>query len=240
MMRKIVISFILLFSACSEDLYRDVQGVVKSATPTSLSIPASPTPTITIMGRSATEFQTEFIENTLGSPVANFIIRKVPQKNPVIFELKHPDFDPVISFPYDLKTTTSISLPALAAGTTENIIAQVETLSGQTVTPTTGIILGQLSSEGSSAGGCTPVASVAIKDKETNINVAVVGPFYFDSQGIVVNSSSFSDTQCSYVMANILPGAYILEFFDQNLNKQLEHEVIVLGGNVAFGLDVPQ
>ncbi len=239
MTKKISILTILLLNACSDGLYRDVQGIVKSSTPTSLTIPASPTPTITILGRNATEFETEFIDNTLNTPVANFIIRKVPQKNPVVFEIKHPSFDPVISFPYDLSVTTSISLPALAAGTTENIIAQVETLSGQTVTPTTGIILGQLSSEGGAGGGCSPLEQVRIKDKETNTNVAVVGPYYFNSFGNVVNTSSFADTQCSYVMANVLPGAYIVEFLDQSLAKQSEREVIVLGGNVAFGLDVP-
>jgi hypothetical protein len=238
MMKRFFILSILSLSACSDGLYRDVQGVVKSSTPTSLTIPASPTPTITVLGRSATEFKTEFIDNTLNSPIANFIIRRVPQKNPVVFEIKHPNFDPVISFPYDLSITTSVSLPALAAGTTENIIAQVETLSGQTVTPTTGIVLGQLSSEGSSAGGCSPIDQVRLKDKETNINVAVVGPYYFNSFGNVVNTSSFADTQCSYVMANVLPGVYIIEFLDQSLAKQSEHEVVVLSGNVAFGLDV--
>lgn len=238
MKRKISILTIFLFSACSDDIYRDVQGVVKSSTPTSLTIPASPTPTITVMGRSATEFKTEYVDTTLNTAIANFIIRKVPQKNPVVFEIKHPNFDPVISFPYDLTKTTSISLPALAAGTTENIIAQVETLSGQTITPTTGIVLGQLSSEGASGGGCSPIEQVRLKDKESNINAAVVGPYYFNSFGNVVNTSSFADTQCSYVMANVLPGVYIIEFLDQSLAKQSEHEVVVLSGNVAFGLDV--
>lgn len=240
MKRKLILSILLFFlPACTDGLYRDIQGVVKSSTPTSLSIPASPTPTITILGRNADEFKTEFIQSTLNTPIANFIIRHVPQKNPIVLELKHPNFDPIISFPFDLEQTASITLPALASGTIANIIAQVETLSGQTSTPTAGMILGQLSSEGGSGGGCSPMEKVAIKDKQTNASVSVVGPFYFNSLGNVVNTNSFDDSQCSYVMINVLPGAYNLEFLDQSLAKQAEHEVVVIPGNVSFGMDVP-
>jgi len=238
-MKKKTLILSLLLISCSDGLYRDVQGIVKSSTPNSLSIPASPTPTITILGRNAEEFQTEFVQNTLNQPVANFIIRKVPKKNPVVFELKHANFDPIISFPYDLETTTSITLPALAAGTTENIVAQVETLSGQTITTTAGMILGQLNSEGGASGGCSPIDRVILKNKQTGTNVTVVGPYYFNSMGNVVNSNGFSDTQCTYVMANVLPGTYIIEFQDQSLAKQSEHEVVVIPGNVSFGMDVP-
>jgi hypothetical protein len=238
-MKKLFCLFTVFGIACSGDsLYRDVQGVIKSGSPASLSIPASPTPTITILGRDADEFTVEFITNTLGTSSANFIIHDVPQKQPLIFQITHPSFDPVISFPYDLKITPAITLPALAAGTTAEILTNVETLSGQTISSTAGMILGQLASDGSASGGCGSINSVAIKNKETNGNVSVVGPFYFNSAGDVVNTGHFSDSQCNYVMANVLPGTYILEFLDSQVAVQSRHEVIVLSGNVSFGLDV--
>jgi hypothetical protein len=242
-MMKLCLPILVLVSmlACAGDnIYRDVQGSLKSATPTTLNIPASPTPTITILGRSAEEFQTEYVENTLSTPIANFIIRKVPKKNPVMFEVKHPTLDRVVSFPFDLDATGSITLPALESGTIALIRDQIEVLSGSTVGDTAGMILGQLSSEGSANSGCSPINSVVIKNKQTGINVAVVGPYYFNNSGNAVASSGFSDTQCSYVMGNVLPGSYLLEFLDQSLEKVNEIEVIVLEGNVSFGMDIPQ
>ena len=119
---SIVLAALTIFSCSGDGLYKDVQGIVKSATPNTFTVPSSPTPTISILGRSDNEFTVEYVDGTLDTAVANFIIRDVPQKNPIIFEIKHPTFDPLISFPYDLKTTASISLPALEAVTTENII----------------------------------------------------------------------------------------------------------------------
>jgi hypothetical protein len=241
MMRKVsLLSLACVFSCTGDALYRDIQGTVKSITPTSYNIPISPTPTITILGRSADEFQTEYVQTTLGTPSANFLIRQVPQKNPVIFELKHSSMDTVVSFPYDLKAGGSITLGAIQSGTIDNIINQIETLSGQTIANDSAIILGQLSSEGSANSGCSSINSVAIKNRETGVNVAVVGPFYFNSNGLVVDSNNFADTQCSYVMANVLPGVYLLEFLDTSLVKLREAEVVALEGTVSFGMDVPR
>lgn len=241
MKKSLPVLIAISLSACTGDgIYRDVQGSVKSTTPASFNIPGEPTPTITILGRSAEEFQTEFVSTTLNSPIANFIIRNVPKKTPVMFELKHPSFDPVISFPYDLNSTGSVTLPALEAGTVAIIVDQVETVSGATISPTAAMIIGQLSSEGGSNGGCSPISSVVIKNKATGINVSVIGPYYFSSTGQVVDTQNFADTQCSYVMGNVLPGNYILEFLDDTLVKKAEVEVVALEGNVSFGMDVPQ
>lgn len=239
-MRKISLLLFLGLIACSgSGSNKDVQGIVKSSSPTTLNIPATPTPTITVLGRNVDEFKVEFISTSLGTPVANFIIRNIPTRNPVVFELKHANFDPIISFPFDLATTQVVTLPALEAGTTANIIAQVQMVSGQTVTSSAGMILGQLNSEGAAGGGCSPITTVTIKDKQTSQPVTAVGPFYFDQTSQVVNTGSFSDTQCNYVIANILPGVYKLEFLDATLAKQKETEVVVLPGNLSFGMDVP-
>lgn len=230
----------LFFSSCTGDgTFRDVQGVVKSASPSTFNVPGSPVPTISILGRNSDEFLVEFTEETLNTPLANFVIRGVPKNKLITFEIQHPSFDPIISFPYDISKTSSITLPALEAGTVAQIIAQIENLSGQTVTPTAGMILGQLASEGSSGGGCSPLTSVAIRSKESGQPIAVLGPYYFSPSGNVVNTGSFNDSQCNYVMANVLPGVYILDFLDNASNKQTEYEVIALGGNVSFGVDVP-
>ncbi|MEZ4846228.1 MAG: hypothetical protein R2877_04555 [Bdellovibrionota bacterium] len=206
MKKSLLMILIAGFLACiGDDVFRDVQGTVKSTDPTSLSIPGSPTPTITLMGRAADEFQTEFVQTTLNTPLSNFIMRKVPKKSPAIFEIKHPNFDPVISFPYDLNDTGSIVLPAVPSGTVANIVDQVETLSGTTIGTNSGMILGQLNSEGSAGQGCSTIRSVAIKDKETGGNVSVIGPYYFNNNGQAQNTTTFQDTQCTYVMANVLP-----------------------------------
>lgn len=232
---------LLCLAGCSNDgIYRDIQGVVKSESPTTMTIPANPTPTITILGRGSDEFKAEYVTSSLGSPVANFIIRNVPSKQPVVFQLTSSSFDPIITFPFDLATTPIITIPALEEGTTAIIITQIEAISGQTVTTTAGMILGQLKSTGSAAGSCSPLHQVVIKDKETNATATVVGPYYFNSLGNVVNSGHFSDTQCNYVMANVLPGNYTLQFLDTSLIKQKEHEVVVLPGKLVFGMDVPE
>ena len=239
-MKKILITAILGLSFCSGDgLYRDVQGIVKSADPNSLTVPDNPTPSITIMGRNADDFNVEFIVGTLNTSVANFIIRSVPTKQPVVFKMTASSFDPIISFPFDLAKTASVTLPALPSGTTANIITQIEAILGQSVTSTSGMILGQLNSQGSSAGSCSPITKVQIKNKETNQAVSVAGPYYFNSSGNVVNTGQFSDTQCNYVMANVLPGSYNLQFFDNSLAQIKEIEVVVLPGSLSFGMDVP-
>lgn len=245
MKKHLLLIFVLLSFGCSgSGLYKDVQGTLKASN-TTLTISSSPTPTITLLGRSASEFEVEYVTTTLDSSVANFLIKEVPTKQPVIFEIKHPSFDPVISFPFDLTTTSTVTLPALAAGTTAIIIdgsattAGINDLGAGSVDTTAGMILGQLSSVGSVDGGCSPLTSVQIKEKETGITAAVLGPFYFDSFGNVVNSGHFTDTQCSYVMANILAGNYDLEYLDASLQIISTYEVVVLPGNVTFGMDVP-
>lgn len=239
-MKKLLLITVIGLTFCSDNgNYKDVQGIVKSVDPTSLTVPAEPTPSITILGRNADEFNVEFITASLNTAVANFIIRGVPTKQPVVFQMTSSAFDPIISFPFDLAKTPIITLPALPSGTTANIIQQIEAILGQSVTATSGMILGQLNSQGSSAGSCSPITKVQIKNKQTDQVVSVAGPYYFDTNGNVINATQFSDTQCNYVMANVLPGVYRLEFFDNSLSQIKETEVVVLPGNLSFGMDVP-
>lgn len=231
--------FLVFFAlmGCSNGLFQDVQGSLKSTSPTTLVIPASPAPTITILGRTSSEFSVSFAENTLNTPLANFTISQVPNTQPILFKVTGIGLDPIVSFPYDLNIPRGIVLAALPAGTTDAIVASIETISGtDAVRPDDGMVVGQLSSSG---GGCVPSNSVVLKNKLDGRPVVALGPFYFDPSGNVVNSNQFSDDLCSYVIANLLPGNYVLEVLDSTIQVVDSIEVVVLSGIVTFGLDLP-
>jgi hypothetical protein len=240
MMKRLILSTLLLFAACSGGNTKDVQGTVKSADPLTFNIPSAPTPTISIMGRDETEFVVEFVETTLNGPEAQFIIRDVPQKQPLVFEIHQLQMDSIITFPIDIKTTANVTIPALPSGTVDNITEEIEALPGGVgvggVDTSAGVILGQIKSGG---GGCGSIQSVSIKDKQSGQPATVTGPYYFDSDGHVVNNGQMSDGQCNYVMVNVLAGVYTVEFNDAGASKIAEHEVLVLGSNVSFGMDIP-
>lgn len=226
----------IVFACNSGGDVKNVIGTLKS-TSTSNPISSSPYPTIVIQGRSQEEFLTEFSGNN--GLVANFTIHDVPTKQPVIFQVLGTGLDPIISFPFDLNKSVVVQLPALQAGTTQAITDEIEVILATSVTPTAGIIIGQLKSDGTSIGSCSPITSVQIKNKETGNTVTVAGPYYFNTLGHVVQATSFQDAQCNYVMANVLPGNYILDFIGGGATIS-STEVVVLGGNVTFGMDVPQ
>ena len=211
MKKWILLSLALSIGCASNDDTKDVVGILKS-TSAQVPISASAPPAISVSGRNAEEFAPEYTTADLNTPLAHFIVRGVPTKQPVVFRVTGSTVDAAISFPLDVTKLSTITLPAVEPGTKQAVITQIQAL-GTSVDQTAGMIIGQIDTTGLN---CASIKSVAIKSKDTGQGVTVGGPFYFDIHGNVTNSGTMQDSECSYVIVNVLPGNYILDFLDSH------------------------
>lgn len=229
--------------ACSEGGgTQNVQGTLASTGSccSSATIPLTPTPTITVLGRSSTAFQVEFKENSQTATGVTFTLKGLPANESLIFSTFQAGFDTLISFPFTVGGNKALALGILPQGTIQTILQNAPSEVGVT-NPSRPIIMGQIDPFGTATQTCNGIQNVQLVNKSDDLpSSSVQGPFYFNSSGTLV-TGGFSDQQCSYIFFNVLEGEYKIQFLVTNPSPNLiaEHEVLAINNQVSFGLGIP-
>jgi hypothetical protein len=192
--------------------------------------------------QSASRFSVSF--NPEASPPGAFSIGGLPLNDLVSLELQSTVADTTISFPILVAGGRTILLPALPAGTWAQVKAEATRVPGGVFAgggyideSIKGNLLGALAPAG---GGCAPAVGIDIVAKADGRSVldgASNGPFYVNTSNQIVNTGRFSDAECSYIVFNLIPGAY--RFRVLGVNPAREAEFTAVAGKVAVGSGFP-
>ena len=250
---QILVSLFLvrMFSACStggEGSPTNMDGVLFASNP-ALTSSLPNTANIFVWGRSRNppEFEVNFDTRTSNTDNPTFQIKGLPDNELLIFQVTG-DVDATSSFPLRVDSSRLLFLGALPSGTTQSIINDALGTRGKCPFPplatqkvdrsSQSIILGTVAPGSTCAGTVSSVDLVDRNSGSSVLNIASNGPYYFDSTGCAVATSSFRDSECNYVMFNIAPGDYRIKFLNGGSVVD-QRDVIAIAGQVMYGYDIP-
>lgn len=234
-MKQTWICFMLLICGCSLIGGDDdsVSGNLIS-TIAQTFIQGSPQPEITIVGQSVSGFSAQFSESGFGSPKVGFKLNGLNKNSRYIFEVSQNGLlDSIITFPFSPASDKSIDIAAVPLGTIA-LIRDAAAANMVVVDPNKGIVMGQLSSNGT---GCSPILTVSVSSSSGSTS-GIAGPYYFDPNGNLV-TTNFSDNECNYVFFNVAQGNYTLSYDSQFSTRVAEVNVTAFNNKVTFGLNIP-
>jgi hypothetical protein len=194
------------------------------------------TATISVVGRSASEFPVEF--NQESNPPGEFKVKNLPKGESLVFQVSANTLDSTLTFPITVSSEQVLNVLTLPSGTIQLLKTQVTqaggVLASYQVDNTLGIVMGVLSP---TRTGCIPMTGVDIVSQSNGNSIltqAQNGPFYFTSTGQII-AGQFSDPECSYIIFNVPAGNY--RFVTKGSGVSQADIVIVPGGTVlGYGL----
>ncbi|MCB1198708.1 MAG: hypothetical protein R3A45_13005 [Bdellovibrionota bacterium] len=240
-MKKISILFIALgLAACGDEAGTVTLEGLLQAVQQGFLVPVDPAPTVAVVGRNADEFTT-IVSSTVAGDQVSFRIKNLPKAQDLVFRTSGSGLETVISFPVSTSSETVQSLPILIAGSIGAFIALAEDDAGINIDVDTslGIVAGVVAPTFGngvvSTGG--PVVSVRMVQKNEDIEISYMGPYYFDSGGNLVDSGSCPDTECNYIFFDVPEGAYRFQQLGTGEQVLDEKDVVVLASQMTFGME---
>lgn len=231
-MRKILfLSTLSLFLSCPKD--SGFPGRVIS-TDMGQNVVLTQALTVSVINQGSQTFPVSFVQTQTPSTVLDFTIKNLEKGQNYVFELVQPSIlETVLSFPMDIGQKNSIDLAAVPSGTFFTL-GQNAILTGKisNVISGRGHVMGQLSPL---TQGCSPYTSVSIVDASEAAVASTV--LYLDNNGAFVESG-FSDVPCTFIIYNLVPGNYTLNFAGSSTPKKVS--VFVVADQVSFGINPTQ
>ncbi|MCB0271635.1 MAG: hypothetical protein KDD46_01320 [Bdellovibrionales bacterium] len=205
-----------------------------------INVPTDPVPTVSILGRNADEFEMAVSTATASSQV-QFTLKGVPADQDLVFRVSGSAIESVLSFPINASEDGSHRVPVLIGNSISTFIAMAENPSGINidVDENLGIVAGILQPPFSDSVVSTGANTdrVRMVQKNTNTEITYDGPYYFNSQGDLVDSGSCPDQECNYIFFNVPEGSFRFQKLDSGSNVLAQNDVVVLASQLTFGME---
>jgi hypothetical protein len=214
-----------------------VRGIMAS-TQSGQTVPSKPT--ITAVGKNQASVKVEFDTQASSSQSLALIVSGLEKNESYIFRVSDASLDPISSFPFKNDGTETLQLAAVPAGTIQHIqdLAVTQGLAATGIERTYGTVMGQIDPTGTQ-GSCQSIQRVQLVNSTDGTLSASDAPIYFDDDGNF-RTTGLSDRQCSYIILNVPPAQYRIQFLSSTLAIVGQHDVLVSsGGETVFGFDIP-